>query len=57
MGKTEQHNFDLCLKYQIRIKELKEAMQEFVNRVDKGEVRSVKTYTKFKELLAKDNLY
>lgn len=27
------------------------AMQEFCDRVDRGEVRSVKTYAKFKELL------
>ena len=33
---------------------LKEAMQEFVSRVEKGEVRSSYTYSKFKELL-KDN--
>ena len=30
---------------------LKEAMQEFVSRVDKGEIRSTYTYNKFKELL------
>ena len=30
---------------------LKEAMQEFVSRVEKGEVRSSYTYSKFKELL------
>ena len=33
--------------------EMYEAMQEFVNRVDKGEVRSNKTYNKFKSILAK----
>jgi hypothetical protein len=33
--------------------ELLEAMIEFVERVDKGEVRSTKTYNKFKELIAK----
>ncbi len=27
------------------------AMQEFVDRCDKGEVRSTKTYTKFKAIL------
>lgn len=29
-----------------------DAMQEFVSRVEKGEVRSTKTYSKFKKLLA-----
>lgn len=33
--------------------ELREAMQWFVNRCDNGEVRSKKTYKKFKELLNK----
>lgn len=32
-------------------KKLREAMQEFVTRVDKGEVRSKYTYSKFTELL------
>lgn len=36
------------------IERLKEAMQEFVSRAEKGEVRSSYTYSKFKELL-KDN--
>lgn len=31
--------------------ELLEAMQEFCDRVDKGEVRSTKTYNKFKQLI------
>lgn len=35
----------------IEILKLKEAMQEFVDRCDKGEIRSKYTYTKFKELL------
>ena len=33
------------------IERMKEAMQEFVNRCEKGEVRSKYTYSKFKELL------
>lgn len=33
--------------------EMYEAMQEFVNRVDRGEVRSTATYNKFKTILAK----
>lgn len=33
--------------------EMYEAMQEFVDRVECGEVRSVKTYSKFKAILAK----
>ncbi len=31
---------------------MKEAMQEFVNRVDKGEIRSKYTYDKFKKILS-----
>ena len=34
-------------------RELKEAMQWFCNRADSGEVRSKRTYEKFKELLYK----
>lgn len=34
-----------------RVKELEALMQEFVDRVDRGEVRSKKTYAKFKEVL------
>jgi hypothetical protein len=34
-----------------RVKELESLMQEFVDRVDRGEVRSNKTYAKFKETL------
>ena len=33
--------------------ELVDALQWFVDRVDKGEVRSKRTYARFKELLAK----
>lgn len=33
--------------------EMYEAMQEFVDRVDKGEIRSNRTYNKFKSILAK----
>jgi len=32
-------------------KELKSAMQEFVDRCDNGEIASTRTYNKFKELL------
>lgn len=32
-----------------------EAMQEFVDRVERGEVRSKKTYEKFKAILSKAN--
>tara|TARA_R110002124_G_C8974544_1_gene515801 strand:- start:40651 stop:40926 length:276 start_codon:yes stop_codon:yes gene_type:complete len=35
--------------------EILEAMQELVDRVERGEVRSVKAYSKFKSLLAKVN--
>jgi len=34
-----------------RIEELEKAMQWFVDRCDKGEVRSKRTYARFKELL------
>lgn len=33
--------------------EIIQALKWFVSRVEKGEVRSVKTYNKFKELIAK----
>lgn len=33
--------------------ELLEALEWFCERVDKGEVRSVKTYSKFKQLIKK----
>lgn len=33
--------------------EMYEAMQEFVDRCESGDVRSVKTYDKFKAILAK----
>ena len=36
-----------CSKYSI----MKDALSEFVERVDKGEVRSTKTYNKFKRIL------
>lgn len=32
---------------------MKEAMQEFVERCEKGEARSTYTYNKFKDILAK----
>ena len=35
------------------LEECLDAMQEFVDRVDKGEVRSTYTYNKFKKLLNK----
>lgn len=34
-----------------QVLEMREAMQEFVDRVDKGEVRSRRTYAKFKKIL------
>lgn len=33
--------------------EWREAVQEFVDRCERGEIRSVRTYAKFKELLAR----
>lgn len=35
----------------LRLMRYENAMREFVGRVDKGEVRSKRTYAKFKELL------
>jgi len=35
--------------------EMYKAMQEFCDRVDRGEVRSVKTYAKFKDILTRVN--
>ena len=34
-----------------RIEQLEDALREFCDRVDRGEVRSVKTYARFKKLL------
>lgn len=42
----------LILAMAYEIEELREAVQEFVDRVDRGEVRSKRTYAKFKALLA-----
>lgn len=42
---------ELALKE--RVKELEGLMQEFVDRVDRGEVRSKRTYSKFKAALKK----
>lgn len=36
----------------LKNREIRAAMREFCDRVDKGEVRSKRTYAKFKELLA-----
>ncbi len=33
------------------MEQMRAAMQEFVDRVDKGEVRSKRTYAQFKEIL------
>ena len=35
----------------IRINLLESALREFCDRVDRGEIRSVRTYNKFKQLL------
>ena len=42
------YDFDECFTL---MREMEHAMTEFVNRVDKGEVKSVKTYQKFKRIL------
>jgi hypothetical protein len=36
----------------VKIDEMADAMREFCERVEKGEVRSVKTYNKFKAILS-----
>ena len=40
-----------CTKAEARIDELVEAMEWFVKRCENGEVRSKKTYARFKELI------
>lgn len=35
-----------------KLRAMRDAMVEFVERVDKGEVRSKRTYAKFKEILS-----
>lgn len=47
LNHLKQYAREMCEPY-------REAMQEFVDRVDKGEIRSIKTYTKFKELLREE---
>lgn len=37
--------------YQLKVDNIIDAVQEFIDRVDRGEVRSKKTYDKFKHLL------
>jgi hypothetical protein len=41
------------VKHELRIRELIDAMNWFCERVEKGEVRSTKTYNRFKELISK----
>lgn len=42
---------DLQIKAEARIAQLEAALREFCDRVDRGEVKSVTTYAKFKALL------
>jgi len=37
------------------IEQMEEAMQEFVDRMDKGKVKSIYTYNKFKRILKQVN--
>ena len=46
---------DDIVKLTKQLEEAGEAMQEFVDRVDRGEVRSKYTYAKFKAILNKQN--
>ena len=51
---SEEKGQDYKAMYELlnrRIKELEQAMQEFVDRCEHGEVRSRYTYRKFKDLL------
>lgn len=48
---VKQRNQELYLE---NVK-LREAMQLFVDRCDRGEVRSKRTYAQFKELLGQSN--
>jgi hypothetical protein len=47
----ESHTAAHTAELRERVKELESLMQEFVDLVDRGEVRSRKTYAKFKEAL------
>jgi hypothetical protein len=48
---TETSERNLMNQAADRIEQLEAALREFCDRVDRGEVRSVKTYAKFKALL------
>jgi hypothetical protein len=56
-GFASYKHMDIEFKYAILaaitdcLEPYKEAMQEFVDRVDRGEVKSTYTYNKFKKLL------
>lgn len=57
-GKWLDHKeaFTLGIQHrQAEVEALREAMQEFVDRCEKGEIRSRYTYGKFKALLSRDN--
>lgn len=43
-----EFNFDPCFRL---MREMEDAMKEFVDRVNRGEVRSTKTYNQFKYIL------
>jgi hypothetical protein len=44
---------ETIIKHELKIKELIESMKWFCERVEKGEVRSTRTYNRFKELISK----
>lgn len=46
-----EFDFDPCFDY---LREMESAMKLLVDRVDKGEIRSSKTYAQFKEILKGD---
>lgn len=49
----EKHYKKMLLQNGKNLIEALDHMQEFVDRVDKGEVKSIRTYSKFKNFLSK----
>lgn len=53
LGQLSLKEYEANAKLIVAAPEMLEAMQEFVDRCDKREVRSVRTYAKFKEIIKK----
>lgn len=61
LKETEKENAELKLDYDtattiaaeygLKIREMRKAMQTFVDRVEDGSIKSTKTYNQFKEIL------